>query len=63
VGLSRQRQLFVNDLLELKGGRRNLRAMLETLPAFYNWQTAFQSAFRENFPRPLDVKNGGRCRS
>ena len=49
-------QLFVNDLMELKGGPAHLRAMLETLPAFYNWQTAFQSAFRENFPRPLDVE-------
>jgi hypothetical protein len=48
--------LFVNDLMELKGGPAHLRAMLETLPAFYNWQTAFQSAFRENFPRPLDVE-------
>jgi hypothetical protein len=49
-------QLFVNDLLGLKNGRSHLRAMLETLPDCYNWQTAFQSAFRENFPRPLDVE-------
>ena len=49
-------QLFVNDLLGLKNGRAHLRAMLETLPDCYNWQTAFQSAFRENFPRPLDVE-------
>ena len=49
-------QLFVNDLLELKGGPAHLRALLESLPAFYNWQTAFQSAFRDDFPRPLDVE-------
>ena len=49
-------QLFVDDLLELKGGPGHLRALLETLRKFYNWQTAFQSAFRENFPRPLDVE-------
>jgi hypothetical protein len=49
-------QLFVNELLGLKNGRAHLRAMLETLPDCYNWQTAFQSAFRENFPRPLDVE-------
>jgi len=30
--------------------------MLEALPDCYNWQMAFQRAFRENFPRPLDVE-------
>ena len=30
--------------------------MLAALPGCYNWQTAFQSAFREYFPRPLDVE-------
>jgi hypothetical protein len=49
-------QLFVNELLALKNGPAHLRAMLETLPKFYNWQVAFQTAFRENFPRPLDVE-------
>src|SRR5208283_1210869 len=49
-------QLFVADLLELKDGPAHLRAMLKTLPDVYNWQTAFHSAFRENFPRPLDVE-------
>ena len=49
-------QLLVNELLALKNGREHLRAMLETLPDCYNWQTAFQSAFRDNFPRPLDVE-------
>ena len=49
-------QLFVNGLLELQDGPAHLRAMVETLPAVYNWQTAFQSAFRKNFPRPLDVE-------
>jgi hypothetical protein len=49
-------QLLVNELLGLKNGRAHLRAMLETLPDCYNWQTAFQTAFHENFPRPLDVE-------
>ena len=49
-------QLFVNELQALKNGPAHLRAMLETLPKFYNWQMAFQAAFRENFPRPLDVE-------
>jgi hypothetical protein len=49
-------QLFVNELLDLKDGAAHLRTMLQELPQFYNWQTAFQSAFHENFPEPLDVE-------
>ena len=49
-------QLFVNELLALKNGPAHLRGLLGTLPKFYNWQMAFQTAFRENFPRPLDVE-------
>ena len=49
-------QLFVDDLLELKDGPAHLRAMLAALPDVYNWQTAFHSAFRDIFPRPLDVE-------
>jgi len=49
-------QLFVDDLLQLKSGPLRLRTMLELLPRDYNWQTAFQSAFREMFPRPLDLE-------
>jgi hypothetical protein len=49
-------QLFVNQLLELPEGPAHLRTLLASLPVFYNWQTAFQSVFREYFPRPLDVE-------
>jgi hypothetical protein len=49
-------QLFVHELLDLKNGAAKLRSMLETLPQVYNWQTAFQSAFRGNFQQPLDVE-------
>jgi hypothetical protein len=49
-------QLFVNELLDLQDGAASLRVMLQKLPQFYNWQTAFQCAFRENFPKPLDVE-------
>lgn len=49
-------QVFTSELLKLKDGPAHLRAMLETLPDFYNWQNAFQSAFRELFPRPVDVE-------
>jgi hypothetical protein len=49
-------ELFVSELLGLQNGPACLRAMLAALPGCYNWQTAFQSAFREYFPRPLDVE-------
>jgi hypothetical protein len=49
-------QVFVNSLLDLKDGTAQVRALLESLPQFYNWQVAFQSAFRAEFPRPLDVE-------
>ena len=49
-------QLFVSELLRLPNGPAHLRAMLAALPGCYNWQTAFQSAFNENFPRTLDVE-------
>jgi len=52
----RSAELFVSELLDLKSGPAHLRAMLAALPGCYNWQTAFQTAFRENFPRPLDVE-------
>jgi hypothetical protein len=43
-------------LLALKNGPAHLRAMLKTLPKYYNWQVSFQTAFQEDFPRPLDVE-------
>jgi hypothetical protein len=49
-------QVLVGDLLKLNNGPRHLRALLESLPRCYNWQTAFQSAFREIFPQPLDFE-------
>jgi hypothetical protein len=49
-------QVFVGALLGLKNGPDHLRAMLANLPGCYNWQTAFQNAFAENFPRPLDLE-------
>ena len=49
-------QLFVNQLLGLDHGAEHLRAMLQMLPRCYNWQTAFRSAFAEDFPRPIDLE-------
>ena len=49
-------QIFVEALLDLKDGPARMRTMLESLPQFYNWQFAFQSAFRADFSRPVDVE-------
>ena len=49
-------QLFVDKLLALPNGPAHLRTMLNSLPDVYNWQTAFQSVFLGDFPRPLDVE-------
>ena len=49
-------QLFVSDVLQLKGGAARLRAMLDALPAFNNWQTAFRAAFNAEFPEPIDLE-------
>ncbi len=49
-------QLLVNQLLGLKDGQACLRAMLEGLPRYYNWQLAFLAAFHADFQTPLDVE-------
>jgi|ERR1051326_599182 hypothetical protein len=49
-------QLFVTELLKLRGGQGCMRAMLEELPDYYNWQFAFLNAFSAWFQRPLDVE-------
>ena len=49
-------QLFVSELLRLKDGSAKLRDLLVRLPRGLNWQTAFFSAFQENFRRPLEVE-------
>ena len=49
-------QLFVSELLKLKNGPACLCAMLADMSECYNWQTAFQNAFGDWFPQPLDVE-------
>jgi len=49
-------QLFVTELLRLKGGRDCLRAMLDELAGCFNWQTAFFRAFPRHFTRQLDLE-------
>jgi hypothetical protein len=49
-------QLFVCDLLGLQDGAEKIRAMLQALPQFYNWQLAFRAAFQAQFSSPLDLE-------
>jgi hypothetical protein len=49
-------QLFVDELLALPNGGAKLRTMLELLPHYYNWQTAFESTYQKNFSTPLRVE-------
>ena len=49
-------QLLADKLLSLRNGTAKMRAMLASLPRYYNWQTAFETAFRGNFPTPLDTE-------
>lgn len=48
-------QVFVHELLRLRGGPDKLRDLLGRLPRHLNWQTAFLGAFAEDFPRLIDV--------
>ena len=49
-------QLFISEILSLKNGLEEMRAMLESLPQFFNWQIAFRRAFAKDFPEPLDLE-------
>ena len=49
-------QLFVTELLGLKQGREDLRAMINDLAGCYNWQTAFLRAFAPQFANQLAVE-------
>ena len=55
-GYNASAQLFVSHLLKVKDGSGHLRGMLESLPHYYNGPVAFQSSFRSEFPRPLDLE-------
>ncbi|HEX5219493.1 MAG TPA: hypothetical protein VFZ59_07985 [Verrucomicrobiae bacterium] len=49
-------QLFVTELLRLKGGRDCLRETIAGLASCYNWQTAFLKAFQTQFPNQLSLE-------
>jgi hypothetical protein len=49
-------QLFVSQLLQLKGGRAAMHTMISRLAQRYNWQLALVDAFSNYFQRPLDIE-------
>ena len=49
-------QLFVHQLLGLKDGPAKLRAMINSLPDYYNWQLALLHAFRPDFQSQRDLE-------
>jgi hypothetical protein len=50
----RSAQVLVTELLRRSDGQTSMRAMLDKLPQYYNWQFAFLDAF--SFPRLLEVE-------
>ena len=48
-------QVFVHELLRLRGGPECLREMLMRLSENLNWQTTFLNAFHRHFERLIDV--------
>ena len=52
----RSAQLFVSELMKLKGGKENLRATIAGLNSCYNWQTAFLRSFSSQFPNLLALE-------
>jgi hypothetical protein len=49
-------QLFLSELSHMKNGRECLRATLEKMPDYLNWQLAFLDAFQGTFQQPLDIE-------
>jgi hypothetical protein len=49
-------QLLVSELLRLADGAACFRALLNELPQYFNWQTAFLKAFHPHFARLLDLE-------
>ncbi len=48
--------IFTAELFKSREARAGVRRMLELLPQYLNWQTAFFRAFRPTFERPIDVE-------
>ncbi len=52
----RSAQLFVSELIKIKGGQENLRATIAGLNSYYNWQTAFLRSFHSQFSNILALE-------
>ena len=52
----RSAQLFVTELIKIKGGQENLRATIAGLNSYYNWQTAFLRSFHSQFSNILALE-------
>ncbi len=48
-------QIFVQELLRLRGGREAMGELVRRLPANLNWQTTFLETFRAHFEKLIDV--------
>jgi len=49
-------QLFAYELLRLPQGPEKLRSLLSRLPDYLNWQVAFDTVYRRDFPAPLAIE-------
>lgn len=49
-------QLFLHELLDLRGGKDCTRNFIAALPNYLNWQMAFLEGFKPHFTRPLDIE-------
>lgn len=49
-------RIFLHELLQLPEGARKLNQMLDRLPDYFNWQTAFFDAFKDHFELPIEVE-------
>lgn len=48
-------QIFVQELLRLRGGRDAMRDFIQRLPENLNWQTTFLQSFRTHFEKLIDT--------
>ena len=49
-------QLFVHELLQLRGGSAAMRSFIGELPEHLNWQLSFLHAFRADFATQLELE-------
>jgi hypothetical protein len=55
AAFSASAHLFLHELARLPEGRRRVAQFIQTLPRFYNWQSAFTATWPERFPTLLQA--------